>query len=200
MKQATKRFLSLTLSLFFVIGAVIIYFSFIQLAYQDLQVEKEKVLGKEAFLSTQKAAVEKIGGFISSYESSGRFQEIDGAVSAALPPGEETSNALVQLSGILEQSGLTLKTMNFSVAGIKNIVPSASGKRQAQSKKLEKPVGTIRIQTQFSGSYENLKRFLGKLETSLRIFDVESITFAPLDRARDNFSYNMAIITYYQSL
>ena len=90
--------------------------------------------------------------------------------------------------------------MNFSVSGIKNIAPAASGKSPAQSKKLAKPYGTIRIQTQFSGSYENLKRFLEKLETSLRIFDVENITFAPLDRGKDNFSYNMTVVTYYQSL
>jgi len=200
MKQATKRFLSLTLSLFFIVGAVIIYFSFIQLAYQDLQGEKEKVLSKEIFLSTQQAAIGKVKDFIASYSGGGSLQGISDAVSTALPPGEETSNALVQLSGILGQSGLTLKVMNFSVSGIKNIAPAASGKSPAQSKKLAKPYGTIRIQTQFSGSYENLKRFLEKLETSLRIFDVENITFAPLDRGKDNFSYNMTVVTYYQSL
>lgn len=64
------------------------------------------------------------------------------------------------------------------------------------------PYGSVRLGFNVSGSYDNFLRFLGELESSLRIVDVTSLSFrtaktTATQAPSDIYNYSMTIRTYY---
>jgi len=193
MKQSTKRFVSIIISLIFVVGAIVVYFDFVEPAYEGAQNVKAEVLSNDNFLGGQRVAIKKVQDIISSYE--GRL-EVQQAVSMALPTTEDASNAVIQLDGLVQSNGLALQSAVVSSAGV------GAARSAATSSALSRPLGTLSFRLSLAGAYENFKSFLSELESNIRIFDVTSLIIqAPQAAAKGSvqiYNYDLIISSYYQ--
>lgn len=196
MKQTTKRFISLLGGLALLVGALVLYFEFVQPAYYDLQAAKSRQLGQQLFLEGEQGAIKKVQDLISVYQAQSSIQE---AVSLSLPKEEAFSSAIAQLNGLARASGVALN----SVAVSGGDAQGAGGVGAAGKKlfALQRPVKTLIFNARFSGSYEDLKEFLSRLETNIRIFDVTSLSLHPgggEGGGSNSFTYELSLATYYQ--
>ncbi len=202
MKQTTKRFISLILGLAFLVGSLIVFFEFVQPAYDDAQDIKAKQLSLRSFLDNERATIKQVKNLLSAYQGQGEVQR---AVSLALPPQEDLAGAISQLYGLAQQNnGLIFGSVSISLA---SVAPpprtGGSGISAATSFALQKPVGSVNFQLKLTGTYEALKAFLFKLENNIRIFDLKNITIQPAGTSgkgpQDLYNYDVVVTAYYQN-
>ena len=155
------------LGLVLIVAALMVYFQFIKPAYDESQEVKSQQLGHSLFLREEQAAVKKVQELISAYQAQSETQN---ALFLALPAEEDAAGALAQIYGIARIAGLEFQSASVSSQG-SQAGSSDLGQTEAQGFSLQKPVGTITLSSQLSGSYEGFKDFLGLLENNLRIFE-----------------------------
>ncbi len=212
MKQTTKRFASIVIGLVFLTAAFVIYFEFVQPAYDDAQSAKSAYVSEQQFLNAEQSTVKKVQDLISSYENQARIQD---AVSSALPINEDVVGAIAQLYGLASQSSLALQSLTVSATGIQNASAkkpaAAAGAAPAAASfqaSLQKPIGTVSIQLKLEGQYENLKQFISLLGTNIRVFDLKSLGIQPhavaqgIGQAKivqQAYNFDVGVTAYYQS-
>ena len=70
---------------------------------------------------------------------------------------------------------------------------------RSEAVSLTRPLGKLGLQVSFGGSYDNLKSFLEKLESNVRIFDITSVSIAPSGKLnQDLYKVDLKVVTYYQ--
>ena len=205
MKQTTKRFTSMIIGLIFFVSSLIIYFEFIQTAYEDAQAIKAKFYAQQKFLSDEKETIDQVEKLIGSFQGQ---TQIEQAISAALPIGEDLAGAIAQLSGLSQNSSLVIKSISASVLPplAQANKPGVGAQANFQAS-LQKPVGTATFQLKLAGSYEGFKNFISFLETNIRIFDLKSLSIQATGQssqgktaAQQNFfEYEVSVVTYYQT-
>jgi Tfp pilus assembly protein PilO len=138
----------------------------------------------------QKSALKVIQGkFESTKDVVGQFQAIRETdrelVASALPMGVDLPNLLVRLETLISSSGLVSEAIEVK-----------RGEEQPGEGVLASSVVNITV----LGNYESLKVFLKALEQNLRIFDVETISFAApaLSEGGGDFRFSLSIKTYHQ--
>jgi len=194
-------------SLIFLAAALFVYLYFIEPAYQDEQVMKSKQISQQSFLDNESSVIKHVKNLIDTYHGQLQIQE---AVSMALPSEEDEAGALAQVYGLIQESGLQLQAV--SVADNVSVVQSQSaGAANNFETKLQKSLSSVVIQLKTSGSYEEFKGFLSKLETNIRIFDlktlnIQSALLTQQNKAaqvatttQDFYSFDLSIATYYQN-
>lgn len=113
---------------------------------------------------------------------------------AALPADSELPAMFVQVEAIALSSGLRLNNVSFtntaSTASSTTTKSAASG-----------PAGLRQMQVSFTvvggHGYASLKNFLATLETSVRLLDVQALTYTPL-KSTDEETYVISAVTYFQ--
>ncbi len=185
------------LGLVFLVAAIVVYIEFIEPVYQDTQELKAKELGHEKFLNSEKQAIEKIQNLISAYQGAGDLRQV---VSLSFPEKEDVVGALAQIYGLAQESGLSLQLVSATAGGG---IQKPAGEGKTGSPAPLKPVGISAMQMKLVGSYDNLKVFLSRLETNIRIFDLRSLTIqsnaAPAGKlVQTTYIYDLSVATYYQ--
>jgi len=200
MKQSTKRFLSMILSLFFLVGAFIIYFQFIQPLYGDVQTVRSEMESRQNFLAQQKEAIQKVQQLIGVYQGQGDLQQ---KVSQVIPTSTDTVGAIAQLNGLASNSRIRIDSLSLGAPMLvaPNVVNTAAGQFVTEDS-FTKPLGMVTIQMKLSGTYQDFKDFVAKLETNLRIFEVKTLTIVPSGKngVSNPYAYDLAVVVYYQSL
>lgn len=182
-------------SLLFIAGAFLMLFNFIQPAYEGVQKLKSEVRAREGFVANQQDAVKKVQGLISKYNNQTELWEV---FSLTLPFEKDVAGALTQLAGLVQNT--TLGASGFAVSGDS----ASSGMGNAKSTQggtvdLSRPLGNMQFQFSFTGSYDNLKNFLEKLEHNIRVFDVSSLSIFPAGKPNQDFyRVDVRAATYYQ--
>ncbi len=185
------------LGLIFLVGAIIVYFDFIEPVYEDAQKLKAEGLSLENLLNSEKQAITKVQSLISDYRGQGDLRQ---AVSLALPEGEDAVGALAQLYGLVQNSGLSLQSVSLAGGAGAQRIKSAEETRGGL---VTRPIGTSVFQMKLAGSYGDLKTFLARLETNMRVFDLRSLSIQPGAISGGKFvqtpyAYDVSVATYHQ--
>ncbi|MBI2033638.1 MAG: hypothetical protein HYT13_00885 [Candidatus Liptonbacteria bacterium] len=195
MKQPTKRLFSMSLALFFTVGAFVIYFSFIKPAYEDIKKIRSEEFSRRTFTDRQSAVLNQVKKLISAYKGQGELQD---AVSLSLPLKLDEPGALAQLNGLLENNRLLPQSFSVSILGGQGTQRETQG---TPTESFAKPLITIFFKVRFAGAYEDIKNFLVNLETNIRIFDVRDLFVSPVVTKGSPTAYNvdLTVATYSQS-
>lgn len=135
-------------------------------------------------------------------------QEDLARIDAALPVGPRGIDFLVVLQGYVADSGLTLKHVGLTTPGIgkSQAGQTASGPRTSGQpmptasdgpEKSASDVSELEFNIRVTGSYESLKTLLSTLERSIRLIDIEALSFN-VPQGADVIEYTMHAKTYYQ--
>lgn len=191
MKQSTKRFLSLIISFFLFTAALVVYFSYIVPANQEIQTIKSRYVGRQNFIENQKSAISQVQKLVESYQGQGQIQDV---ISSIIPQSVDTAGAFAQMSGLTQVNKLIIQGLSVSVPVQQNASASST-----LGGVLVKPLGSLDFQVRIVGTYEDFKSFLGNLETNIRIFDIKRIDIQPMGKPnQDLYSFDITATTYYQ--
>jgi hypothetical protein len=198
MKQSTKRLLSMVISLVLIGGAFVVFLNFIRPAYAEVQRLKSEVLAREQFVAAEQQSIRNVQQRISAYNNQAELREL---FNLTLPLVSDVSGALTQFAGLVQND--TLGAQNFGVGkaeGSGEVEAAVAGPpKPAGAPALTRPLGRVSFETSFTASYENMKAFLEKLESNIRIFDVTSLTIVPTGKQpQDLYKVDVKAVTYYQ--
>jgi Tfp pilus assembly protein PilO len=197
MRQSAKRLISSLVSLFFVIGAFIVFFDFLQPKYGELVDLKSQVESKRIQLETEQRIVGDVKKLVNTFNSSANDRLQAGF---SLPTSTMAAEALAQIHGIAATNHM-LTAQSYGVTVPQDQVTSEDTRRQNGQTVLSQPVVPISIQARFIGSYGEFKGFLRNVETNVRIFDVKSISIQPASKAnQDLYNFDIRVVAYYQKI
>ena len=189
MKASTKRMFSIFLSAIFIIAALVIFVNFVKPVYKTITDKRSEVASRGKDLASIQTAIEQSKNNFADYRSLSDFQK---SISLSLPQDQSLASAIYQFSSLALTSGLTVESINISELPF----TPPSGEENA----LLKGTGTINLNIKATGSYESLKNFLDKLETNIRIFDLDSLKIDQIgEKSSDAFNFNIGVNTYYIS-
>ena len=177
-------------ALLFFIAALLVYFNLIQSEGDAVNQLRSQVASKTALLDGQKQVVGQVQNLIQQFQNVGRLRD---TVSIAMPNGEQNIGAVRQIEAIAGVSNVTLSSIEFKVAVSKTVK-----KADPNAPDLLKKLGTLNITLTATGAYEDLKRFLSDLETSVRVMNVKEFKFVPGVGQNGGDRINLTIETYFQ--
>ena len=131
-------------------------------------------------------------------------------IEAALPKEIDLPNLLVLVESLVSSSGLITQDIDVLVSkpvvGVARSQAAVAGARGISPRFLSKPTEEDRghraatIALSMLGTYESFKGFLQDAERSLRIFDVETISFSSPASGQSTgvFRFSMKMKTYYK--
>lgn len=182
MRPSTKRILSIGAAFLLLIGALIVYQSFIQPEGEIISTKRGLVNAKTDLFERQQEAVAQVQNLISQFQNVRTIQE---AVSLAMPDSQETTRALSQIEAIGRSSAVIITAINFRDLG---------GAPSGQI--LVKKLGKLEFDINTTGSYQGLKSFLRSLETNIRVANVKKLSFEPV--GSNAYNLNLVAEIYYQ--
>ncbi|MDO8574630.1 MAG: type 4a pilus biogenesis protein PilO [bacterium] len=189
MRQSTKRLFSMLLALALIVAAFVIFFNYTRATYDNIKVIRGEKASREKFIEDQQQAISNVRKLLESYRGEVDFQN---AISASFSDSPNLSAAIAQISGLASQSSITLVSVTVGKSG-------AAPKTVSGPTSLIRPLNVIGFSIKLIGSYEKLKDFLSKLESNVRIFEVNSIGIQPLGESNQNiYSFDIQVETYYQ--
>ena len=139
-------------------------------------------------------AVKKIQDILAQFDS---LQSLEETLSLTLPNEFAASFVVNDLTGLATINQLAVQSAATDLLPFNAV---------AGAPEYAKNIGTIKIATKISGSYENFKTFIAQLETNARIFDVESLKIMPpspvkgplISPLQNQYQYELTLHTYYQ--
>lgn len=141
--------------------------------------------GYQEALTNSRALMAKRDGLVSTYNTIpgsdiGRLEEL-------LPDHVDNVRLIMDLSSIASRYGLTLTNIRNIQSG-----EAAKGEIVAESS----GIGSATLNFSVTAPYSTFQAFLADLEKSLRIVDVNSISFSASENSTD-YDFNIGVKTYW---
>ncbi|MDP3991563.1 MAG: type 4a pilus biogenesis protein PilO [Candidatus Colwellbacteria bacterium] len=184
MKPATKRLVSILISLVFLVGAVILFTSLVLPAYRTIQELRGEKSALAAVFEKEEKLVKAAGRLLNEYQNA---RDVRDTLSLVLPTEEATSGIINQVQGIAKTTGVAVDGINVEAAPLEF----------QDTGSVAEPVGILKITVRLRGSYEGLRSYIQSIETNVRIIDVDSFVVVG-GSTKDPLSANLVIRTYYQ--
>ena len=135
-----------------------------------------------------------------------RQQDIE-RISSVIPTDPDYASLFVQADVLAKLNGLKLKSIDITKPVDKPVTerraPAADQAQQAAEQQIEvlpKNIRSLSVNLKFGpGDYIQMKKLLTSLEANLRLYDVQSISFEPLDPKTKLFpGFVVVLKTYYR--
>jgi Tfp pilus assembly protein PilO len=169
------------LGLILIIGCFAVAYFFMTPQWTRYSQAQATLKAKQAESMQLNQALNSLQAFVATFND---HQKDLAKVNLALPAGSsDLPNMLTSLSTLAQASGLTLS--NFTL-------------EQGTGSEKPAPANTIqtaRINMTATGSFESFKDFMVRLETDLRITDVDHVT---IKAENSQIQYDITLRTYYQ--
>lgn len=179
-----KRILFAILSLVFIIGAVVIYSSFIQPSYTKIQELRAELAMNRASYERYQKSIKQLQSLSAQYQDINQLQTIIGRI---LPEGRDTTNLAGQLIGFAKLNRLQITGLGTKVGTV-----------QKSENKAIQSLGTIKAQLTVQGGYNDFKTFLGQIENNLLILDVENLSMQVGKEGKTGLENSVSFTSYYQ--
>lgn len=116
-----------------------------------------------------------------------------------MPDNVDNIRLIIDIQKIAGKYGMLPRDIHFDPIAKGNQadagqVPNAT---PSELRDANREYGSFSLDFSVGGSYANFLKFLHDLENSLRIMDIESITFSSNDGAGSSYKYNFKIRTYW---
>lgn len=115
---------------------------------------------------------------------------------SVLPTSADLPAMFIQVEALALGAGLRLNNVSFTTASTVR-----SGTKTTKVDEKEIPSGLQQMQVNFTVSgghgYASLKNFLGTLESSVRLLNVQSLTYSPVQTGEEE-TYTITALSYYK--
>ena len=189
MKTATKRLISLLASLGVLVASIFVYTILLLPAYSHVNELRGDLAAHKEALADQKKVFDQVKDLIAENQSISVIRE---NVSRVIPGKEDYPNLVTQLSGLASAAQLRVNSIDM------NALPGGNGEIRGAGGLPSASV--LQVTVVATGTYQALKDFLSTLERNIRITDLVSLGISVPASGSQNFSYNIVLNSYYQSL
>jgi hypothetical protein len=194
MKQSTKRLLSAVGSIVLLGVALMAFVNYVRPAYDAVGQVRGEIASRQALLDREQSVVKKVQDLKSFYDTNTDLRD---AIGLTLPLAPDAAGALQQLTGLIATNNLT--PLGFSVSAPATPVVAARSSTATASSTLVRPIGTLTVQVRANGTYEDFKRFLGNLETNIRLMDIKNLAVSEAGKPTlDLYVFDLTVDAYYQ--
>jgi len=124
-----------------------------------------------------------------------------------LPDNIDNVQLILDVNSIALQSGMQIKNIKIETVAdkvSKALPPAKATSQDPTVGGLDHQISTLRMSFSTAGSYNNFLNFLDNLSHSLRLLDVEEISFQSVNaqtttpaQSKDFYQYNLKIKTYW---
>lgn len=184
MRPATKRLISILVSLGFLIGAIVFFSSLVLPAYRDVQQLRGEKKSLETVIKEEEQLVTTANRLLAEYQSAANLRD---SLSLVLPREEAVPEMIHQVQGIAKSTGITVEGINVENLPLEH----------SRTSSIVEPVGSFKVTVRLRGSYEALRGYLQAIETNMRIIDVDSIAVSG-GGEKGLLTANLVLRTYYQ--
>lgn len=192
MKASTKRILTITASCLLIIGAVVVYTSFIKPEFGRIQEKRAEVYSKRQIFKDQSEAVGRVQELVARLKGASELQT---TVEKVLPAGSDVTGILSQVQAMADRAGVAVS--NFSVQQ----TPFEAANEEGEDS-LRRRLGVLSVNVSTAGSYEGIKNFFRFLQTNVRVFNIQGFQISAQagkgGEGIDAFSATFAMKAYYQ--
>lgn len=174
-----------TKSTILILIAIGLFYTFTNPQYQEIKSLKTKEEEYTKVLENATAIAELRDQLSVEYAKVPAL-EID-RLNKVLPPYVDNVRLALDMDGIASRYGIALKQITVNKPDIQGAftLPTSAGSSYQ----------SVRVSFGFVASYENFKRFLADIEKSLRILDIETVTFAATENGL--YNYQLTVDTYW---
>lgn len=188
-----KRLFSMIVTLVCLVAALVVFFEFVRPAYTETQEVRAEVISRQNFLDEQEASIVAAQQVIEKYRSDTQVQD---TVSRVLPATPDIGGALYQLNAIASQYNIVLLSTTAQTPQLSLATPGVQAATSTVA--TVRPLGIATFQVRFSARYEDLRPFLEKLESNVRLMDVTAIALTQAPSGTGPLAVDMTVATYYQ--
>jgi Tfp pilus assembly protein PilO len=123
-----------------------------------------------------------------------------------LPDNADNIRLILNIQQMAQTYGMAISSIKFDTAsaaaakagGTTTSAAAASAISAADAAKAQRDYGDFELEFTTTGSYENFQKFLKDMERSLRITDIQSITFgSEVDPTRQGYTYTIKLLAYW---
>jgi len=115
-----------------------------------------------------------------------------------MPDTVDNIRLIIDTQNIAIGHGMTLKDIKYDARAQSTVAATAATTATpAQLAQNQKPYGTFQLEFSVTGSYSNFLAFITDIEQSLRLVDIESVTFQAPDAGSSAMKYVVRIRTYW---
>ena len=186
LKDSTKRLYSSILALTLISGSFYMFFTMVIPEYNADQDLRSKKATEEKVLVEYQKALEETNRLKATYSSVEQFKS---QLNQFLPVKEELPPIVNQSYGLASLNNVALSGIDFQVK------PS---EESINKKVLAHPNSKVTITVRATGKYNDLKRYIGDLETNLRLFDLQSINITGGGKKDNPLEASLSFDAYYQ--
>lgn len=162
------------------------FFFFINPRYQDVHAYKSQIAEYDEALNNE-IKLEQDRDALSTKYHSFPIQAQERLVKM-LPDNADNIRLVIDIQKIAASQGVTVMSINFDSNQAKD-----SG---ADSRTAQKDYGVFDLEFSVSGTYKNFLQFLKVMESSLRITDLQEVTFSA-GGDKDVYNYDIKTKTYW---
>ena len=175
----------LILAIIMILASIVGFVVYIVPSYGEAQTLRAKNTEYETILANARKLEETRDDLLKKYNgfSSGDLERLE----TMLPQSPDNVKFILELSGLAERSGLLLQNVKVT----DDVTDAKRGER-----KTEDPYGTVGLEFTIVGSYANFTNFLEGMESSLRLVDINKVSFVALDD-KVNYQYTVGVTTYW---
>lgn len=179
----------MALALLLIIGAAIVYSSFITPAYSGVMVLRNQIASQNEVLQRFNITFGQVQKLLADLQTAPDVQK---QVSLILPTSRDVSYLVSQVSGLAEANGLTLSLLSTQVLPV-----------QPAKSKVIKSMGRLQADVKLTGTYSGFKSFLRQLQSNILLLDVTDVKIdssAVAGRTGPSaLTYSISVVSYYQT-
>lgn len=180
----------LILSLLMVVASIGGFVGFIVPQYKATQALRVQAADYNKILDNARTLQEERNKLVTKYNTFD--QSLLAKLNAMLPRNPENVKLILELDSIAKQYGVSLQ--NVKIEDASNDAQTAVRPGTAP---VNTDIGTLRITFSVAGTYQGFTNFIRTVEKSLRIVDIQKITFTALDDTKSTYQYTVGIKTYW---
>ena len=180
----------LILSILMLAASVGGFIGFIIPNYKAVQAIRAQEADYNQILDNAKTLQEERNKLVTKYN--GFDQTLLAKLNTMLPRNPENVKLILELDSIAQQYGMSLQNVK-----IEDATNDAQAATRPGSAPTNPDIGTLRITFTLAGPYTGFTNFVRTTEKSLRIVDIQKITFTSLDDTKSTYQYTVGIKTYW---
>ncbi len=176
----------LILAIIMILASGVGFVVYIVPSYSEAQTLRAKHTEYQTILANARKLAETRDDLLKKYNA---FSPNDLArLETMLPQSPDNVKFILELSGLAERSGLLLQNVK--------VTDDAADAKRGSERKTDDAYGTVGLEFTIVGSYANFTSFLGGMESSLRLVDINKVSFVALDD-KVNYQYTVGVTTYW---
>jgi Tfp pilus assembly protein PilO len=175
-----------------------VFLSFVNPTYQEIKVLKANSAVYDSALTNSQRLQEQRDALSARYRTFPT--ENLSKLAKLLPDNVDNIRLIIDVQQMAQTYGMSISSIKFDSTATVN-APAAGNQMAAANagdiRDAQKDYGTFNLEFSTTGSYDNFLKFLKDLETSLRVTDIQSISFSSDQDTKTGYTYVVKLKTYW---